>query len=54
MITLSIFFFFKKDKYLCSVIVSGEVRLVLIILPLNFMPNVPIDATGILLIFNIW
>ena len=30
MITLSIFFFFKKDKYLCSVTVSGDVRFVLI------------------------
>ena len=34
-------------------IVSGDVRLVFIILPLYFIPNVPIEATGTLLIFNI-
>ena len=47
------FLFFKKFKFLCNEIVSGEVRWVLMILPLYLTPKVPIDATGILLILNI-
>ena len=50
MITLSIFFFFRKYKYLCSEIVSGEVRFVFITFPLYLIPKVPIEAAGILLI----
>ena len=33
---------------------SGEVRLVLIVLSLYFIPKVPIVATGDLLILKIW
>ena len=46
MITLSYFFYFSSNW--CSRIVSGEVRLVLIILFFNLVPSVPIDATGTL------
>ena len=53
MITLSIFFLFKICKFLWIVIVSGEVRFVFIILELYFIPRVPIEAAGILFIFNI-
>ena len=41
------------SRDLCSKIVSGEVRLDLIIFSLSLIPNVPIDATGILLSFSI-
>ena len=54
MITLLMFFFFKKYKCLCIETVSGEVKLVFIILSLYLMPKVPIDATGILFALKIW
>ena len=54
MITLLIFFFFKNFKYLWRLIVSGDVRLFLIILSLYFMPKVPIVAAGNLFILKIW
>ena len=38
---------------LTGLTVSGDVRFVFIVLPLYFMPKVPMEATGMLFILNI-